>query len=141
MTDSCLSGQSFVKLERGLSLVELLAAVAIIGILVASAVPIYKQFTIKAKLAEGEAAVIEVRNLQKLYYINTHSYSTDLSVLGYAPLPALKFYTIDRDRLGDPSDPSAWHYEVMARAKVPDLDHWYLNIYGDGREELRHGAS
>jgi type IV pilus assembly protein PilE len=122
----------------GLSLVELLAAVTIVGILVASAVPVYRNFIVKAKMAEGESAVLDVRILQQQYYSNTHLYTTDLSVLGYAPMPSLRYYSMEV-RLGDPADPSGLHYQVVAKAKLPELDHWYLSVYGDGREELRHG--
>jgi prepilin-type N-terminal cleavage/methylation domain-containing protein len=123
---------------RGLSLVELLAAVTIVGILVASAVPVYRHFIVKAKMAEGESAVLDVRTLQQQYYINTHLYTTDLSALGYAPMPSLRYYSMEV-RLGDPADPSELHYQVVAKAKFPELDHWYLSVYGDGREDLRHG--
>ena len=132
------SGHNILGKAQGLSLVELLAAVTIVGLLVASAVPAYRHFMAKAKMAEGEAAVLDVRTLQQQYYINTHAYSTDLSVLGYAPMPSLRYYAMEI-RLGDPADPSGLHYQIVAKAKFSELDQWYLSVYGDGREELRHG--
>ncbi len=73
--------------QRGLTLLELLIAVAIVAILSAVAIPAYQNYIKHAKTVEGKTAVREVAMLEDTYYIDTGAYSDNLATIGYSPVP------------------------------------------------------
>ncbi len=82
--------------ERGLTLIEILVALAILGILSAFAIPAYQSYMKKAKMVEAEIAVRDVARLEDTYYIDTGAYSDNLATIGYSPMPPLQYTTQSR---------------------------------------------
>ena len=72
------------KSTFGFSLIELMIAVAIIGILAAIAYPSYTKYLVRAARAEGVSMLLQVMERQENHYRNKLSYSADLSKLGFA---------------------------------------------------------
>lgn len=68
---------------RGVTLLELMVVVVIIGILTAIGYPNYLEFTARAKRTEAKALLLEIANNQERFYLNANSYGT-LAQLGYA---------------------------------------------------------
>ena len=75
---------------RGVTLIELMIVVAIMGILVAVAVPSYSSFVAKSNRSEGQTELVRIANLQEQYFVDNRKYTSDLSDLG---LSGTKFTT------------------------------------------------
>ena len=75
----------------GFSLLELLIAIAIVGILAALALPAYQYQIMQTKRSLGRAEVLAVLARQEQFYVNNKQYAATLDQLGYVANP----YAID----------------------------------------------
>ena len=64
------------KENKGFSLVELMVAVGIIGVMSTIAVPRYQEFRAKAAQAEAQATLSSIYTLQQLYFTENDEYVT-----------------------------------------------------------------
>lgn len=78
---------SMVKKMRGITLLELMIVVVVIGILAAIAYPNYRDFVSRAKRNEAKAALLQIATNQERFYLNNNTYTSDLTVLGFATTP------------------------------------------------------
>lgn len=69
---------------KGFTLMELMIAVAVIGILTAIAFPSYQQYIRKAHRSEAQAFLMDVAQRQQQYFLDNRVYGT-LENLGMAP--------------------------------------------------------
>ena len=132
---------------KGFTLVELMIAVGVLGMLVALAVPTFQTFLKKAKAVEAQTALHEVERLQEHYYIDQAAYSNNLSAIGYAPTSPLKYYqitiTLGGRMRGAGRGKNPYQYQVTASGNVdgdPDLDAWVLTKYADDTSDIQHGC-
>lgn len=68
--------------KQGFSLIELMIAVAILGIISAIAMPSYSRYVQKAKRTEAKAEVLRIAQLQENYYVQNLSYASQLDGAG-----------------------------------------------------------
>jgi type IV pilus assembly protein PilE len=68
---------------RGITLLELMIVVVIVGILAAVAYPSYREFTARAKRNEAKAALLKVATNQERFYLQNNSFTTDMTELGF----------------------------------------------------------
>jgi len=71
------------KYMQGVTLMELMIVVVIIGILTAIAFPNYRQFVARAKRTEAKAALLQIATNQEKFYLQNQRFGT-LAELNYA---------------------------------------------------------
>ena len=83
-----------MKTKKGFSLIELLVAVAIIGILATVAIPSYQSYVVKGNRAAAQSFMMDLANREKQYMLDARTYA-DFNTLGVsAPADVDKHYTI-----------------------------------------------
>lgn len=84
---------------QGITLMELMIVVVIIGILAAVAYPNYRDFAARAKRNEAKAALLKIATQQERFYLNNNTYTTDMTQLGFSGSSGVisnsKSYTIN----------------------------------------------
>lgn len=75
------------KKTSGITLIELMIVVVVVGILAAVAFPNYQEFTARAKRNEARAALLRLATNQERFYLNNNTFTTDLTDLGFATTP------------------------------------------------------
>ena len=71
----------------GVTLMELLIVVVIIGILAAIGYPNYRDFAARAKRTEAKSALLQIATNQERHYLQFNQYSNDMTELGFATDP------------------------------------------------------
>ena len=67
-----------MKSNRGITLIELLIVIVIVGILAAIAVPVYTNYMQRARRADAKTALEQLRASQEMFRAERGSYSTNL---------------------------------------------------------------
>lgn len=69
--------------NSGFSLIELMIAVVIVGILAAVAIPSYQQFVTNSRRVEAQSLMLEVSGKQVRFHSENNTYADKIGDLGY----------------------------------------------------------
>ena len=69
--------------ERGVTLIELMIAVAIVGILASIAYPSYAKYVLRSHRTAAKTALHDLASRQERFFTTNNAYGTTLAALGY----------------------------------------------------------
>ncbi len=69
--------------SRGVTLLELLIVVVMIGLLGTIAVPSYRQYAMRAPRTEAKTALLRLATNQERFYLQNNTYTNNLVALGF----------------------------------------------------------
>lgn len=87
------------RIARGMTLIEILIVVAIVGILAAIAYPSYQQYVIRSARNDAKAALLDAAAREEQFYLDNKTYTTTLGAggLNIAATTEGGYYTISVD--------------------------------------------
>ena len=106
-----------MRRTKGFTLVELMIAVAIVGILAAVAIPSYQNYVLKANRAEAKSMLMDAASRQEQYYMDNRTYTLDMDKLGYTVDAGGKVDTGTGKYLMDATVADASSYTLAATAQ------------------------
>ncbi len=86
--------------QRGLTLIELMVVVAIIGILAAVAIPAYQDYTIRARVSEGLTLSTPIKAAVAIYHQTHGSFPASNTEAGLSPQEAYQGNDVSQIALG-----------------------------------------
>ena len=72
-------------LQRGVTLVELLTVIVVVGILASIAVPSYRSYLLRAQRTDAKTALLQVQAAQEKFYLQNNRYLTDKTKIATKP--------------------------------------------------------
>ena len=92
--------------QKGVTLIELLTVVVVMGILAAIAVPSYRNYLIRANRSDAKSALMQLQAAQEKFYLQNNAYSDLVDTapptgLGLSKLTANGYYSLSITLAGD----------------------------------------
>lgn len=123
-----------MKTQKGLTLIELVVVILIIGVLAAIAIPSYREYVIRGNRRAAQAAMMEIATRQQQFFVANRAYATD-EELGYV-LPAEVVDNYDFDVVPDDGPPPG--FEITFTPKGGQAGDGNLTLNSDGVKGPAH---
>jgi len=68
--------------QSGVTLLELLTVIVIIGVLTSVAIPSYRRYTMRAQRSDATAALLRIAAAQEKFYLQNNTYTTTIGAGG-----------------------------------------------------------
>lgn len=101
--------------QTGMTLIELMVVLAVVGILTAFAYPSYQSSMFKSRRTDGKVLLLDIAAREERYFMDNSTYTTTLTELGYGANTLTSsegFYTIGI--VAGPSGSIASSYTITA---------------------------
>lgn len=106
------------KSVMGVTLIELLTVVVVIGILAAIAVPSYRRYLLRAQRTDASTALLRLQSAEEKYFLQYNAYTTKLTAKPSAGGLGLASDTSERGFYQLAVTPSATGYDATAKPIV-----------------------
>lgn len=109
--------------ERGFTLIELMIAVVIVGVLLSVALPAYKQHGIKGRRAAAQAQMLVIADRQQHELLSNRSYASKSTLEGNGytlPAEVSQFYTYAIDVTATPPGFTITFTPISGKAQASD---------------------
>ena len=109
------------KQMQGITLIELMIVVLVLGIIIGVAYPNYREFAARAKRNEARAALLQIATNQERFYLNNQTYTDEMRFLGFDALPGVTKVTSETGSyLIEVTSADANQYTAVAGYLLPD---------------------
>lgn len=124
----------------GFSLIEVLIALVILGIVAAIGYPSYQNYVRESRRAEGRNLLLEAANREERFFADNNTYTNDMTQLGYGADPAVSehnYYSLDAV-----STATSYTLTVTAQGvQAVDTDCATLSLTSTGSKTATGGGS
>lgn len=122
--------------EHGVTLIELVVVIAIVGILASIALPGYRNYVLRGNRAEGRSALLALATAQEKFYLQCNTYAAtldpntttdcDTGRLRFSTSSERGYYSITMTS----ADTGGWTAEAAPAGDSPQLDDVRCQTYG-----------
>ena len=118
----------------GVTLIELMIVVVILGILASVALPSYRDYVIRADRAEGTTALLQIAAAQEKWYLQNNTYTGSLANLGFGTMTDKGKYNLAINVA------NVTNFQVQGSAAGPQLDDSECPVLGIDETGFLYGG-
>lgn len=130
--------------EAGITLLELMVVVVIVGILASIAYPSYQTFTLRARRADAQQMLMDIAARQERYFGDEREYADDFGDLGYPAARIVSgslqsdddYYLIELDR----ASPGSYTLTATPTGNHSDTECGELTLASNGERGSAQGT-
>lgn len=111
-----------MKMQKGFTLIELMIVIAILGILIAIALPAYQDYTVRAKVTEGLNLAAAAKLASSETRLSNGTWPTTAAAAGYTPASTTIVTSVDI--------PAAQEVVITFAAATPEISGNTLRLRG-----------